>query len=228
MAELAVALDYPDARQAIDFGKKIQGLTPWIKVGLELFTASGPDIVAEFKGMGFKVFLDLKFMDIPNTVRGAVRSAARCGCDLLTLHAMGGEEMMRAARLGAGAGSPENPPLLVGVTVLTSMGPEDLPYETTTGLQDIVSVLAGRAHAAGLDGIVCSPLEARRIKDEFGPGFICVTPGIRPESSGDDQRRTATPAEAVKAGSDILVVGRPVTAASDPEKAILKILEQMG
>lgn len=228
MAELAVALDYPDAKQAIEFGRAIHGLAPWVKVGLELFTASGPGTVLDLKSLGFKVFLDLKFMDIPNTVRGAVRSAARCGCDLLTLHTMGGEEMMRAARLGAGEGSPGNPPLLVGVTVLTSMGPEDLPYETGVSMQELVSGLAGRAYAAGLDGVVCSPLEARRVKDEFGPDFVCVTPGIRPEASGDDQRRTATPAQAVKAGADILVVGRPITASPDPQKAILKILEQMG
>jgi orotidine-5'-phosphate decarboxylase len=151
---------------------------------------------------------------------------SRLGCDLLTLHAMGGRGMMRAARLGATEGS-DNPPLLVGVTVLTSMSPDDLPFSTNSSMQDIVSMFAARAKDAGLDGVVCSPLEAARVKAEHGPGFFCVTPGIRPQAMGDDQRRTATPAEAVEAGADLLVIGRPVTGADDPAEALLKILEHL-
>lgn len=228
MAEIAVALDFPDPSRALEFGGRIEGRAPWVKVGLELFTAWGPDSVARFKDLGFKVFLDLKLMDIPNTVRGAVRSAARSGCDMLTLHTLGGERMMRAAVQGAREGSPDAPPLLVGVTVLTSMGPEDLPFSTGAPLPDTIAHLAGRARVAGLDGVVCSPLETQRIKAEQGGDFLCVTPGIRPTLGDDDQRRTATPRQAVKAGADILVVGRPITGAPSPEEALLKILEQMG
>jgi orotidine-5'-phosphate decarboxylase len=214
MAELAVALDFPDAGRALEFSRIIQGRAPWVKVGLELFTAWGPSAVSELKDLGFKVFLDLKFMDIPNTVRGAVRASAGLGCDMLTVHALGGERMMQAAVEGAGLGAPGKPPLLVGVTVLTSMRGGDLPLAAGESLEGLVTDLAKRAKASGLDGV--------------GDDFICVTPGIRPVLSGDDQRRTATPAEAVKAGADLLVVGRPVTGSASPRDELIKILEQMG
>lgn len=228
MPEIAVALDFPDAGQALGFSRVIAGRAPWVKVGLELFTAWGPDSVRELKTLGFKVFLDMKCLDIPNTVRGAVRAAARTGCDMLTLHALGGERMMSAALEGALEGRPESPPLLVGVTVLTSMGPEDLAFAQGASIEELAAGLALRAKSAGLAGVVCSPLEAARVKAECGEDFICVTPGIRLEHATDDQRRTATPAEAVKAGSDLLVVGRPITASTSPRDIIAKILEQMG
>lgn len=228
MAELAVALDFPDAGRALEFSRIIEGRAAWVKVGLELFTAWGPSAVSELKGLGFKVFLDLKLMDIPNTVRGAVRAAAGLGCDMLTIHALGGERMMRAAVEGAELGAPGNPPLIVGVTVLTSMRSGDLPLSAGESIEGLVADLAKRAKASGLDGVVSSPLEVAGIKAGLGGDFICVTPGIRPTVSADDQRRTATPAEAVKAGADVLVVGRPVTGSPTPRDDLLKILEQMG
>jgi orotidine-5'-phosphate decarboxylase len=227
MAELAVALDFSDLRPALEFCRKIQGRAPWVKVGLELFTAWGPDSVEAFKAIGFKVFLDLKLMDIPNTVQGAARAAARCGCDMLTVHTLGGDRMMRAALEGARLGSPGEPPLVVGVSVLTSMAPEDLPFAADASISDLAGGLSLRARDAGLDGVVCSPLEAARVKAECGRGFLCVTPGIRPAAAGDDQRRVATPAEAVKAGSDLLVVGRPLTEADSPLEILYTILGQM-
>lgn len=228
MAELAVALDFPAAAEALDFAGAIRGRAPWVKVGLELFTASGPEIVERLSDLGFKVFLDLKFLDIPNTVLGACRSAARTGCGLMTVHASGGEAMMKAALQGASEGAPSTAarPGVVAVTVLTSMAASDLPG-SSGGMSATVEALAIRAGEAGLDGVVCSPLEAAGVKKAAGAGFFCVTPGIRLEAGGDDQRRTATPAEAVTAGADLLVVGRPVTRAGDPAAVVLKILEQM-
>lgn len=228
MSELAVALDFPSADEALGFAGAIRGRAPWVKVGLELFTATGPEIVGRLSELGFKVFLDLKFLDIPNTVQGACRSAARSGCSLLTVHASGGAAMMKAALQGAMEGVPHTDarPRVVAVTVLTSMDGSDLAG-APGGMAAAVEGLALRAGEAGLDGVVCSPLEAADVKKAAGPGFFCVTPGIRLEAGEDDQRRTATPAEAVKAGADLLVVGRPVTRASDPAAVVLKILEQM-
>ncbi len=229
MAELVLALDFPDAREALAAARPLAGIVPWMKVGLELFTASGPRVLGELKGMGFKTFLDLKLFDIPNTVRSAVRAAALAGADMLTLHALGGSRMAQAAREGRDQGpSGQSGPLLLAVTVLTSMEASDLPFPAPKGVAGLVRDLAGRAKADYLDGVVCSGLECPQIKAECGSAFLCLTPGIRPAAAGDDQRRTVTPVQAVEAGADFLVVGRPITKAADPARAARDVLAQMA
>lgn len=226
--QLVVALDLPDAAAALDLAALLPAEC-WAKVGLELFTAAGPGVVRDLAAAGRKVFLDLKFLDIPNTVRGAVLSAARTGAAMTDAHLLGGARMLAAALEGreqaAAEGCPR--PLLLGVTVLTSMGPGDLPLPGAGDLSALVLELARLARSEGLDGVVCSAHEAAAIKAACGPGFLCLTPGIRPEAAADDQRRTMTPAEAVAAGADFLVVGRPVTRAARPGDAARAILEQM-
>lgn len=228
MPELVVALDLPDAPAALDMAARLTGAVTWVKVGLELYTAQGPSILAALKDMGFNVFLDLKFLDIPNTVRGAVRSAVGAGADMLNVHASGGARMMQAARQGLDeAATPGAAPLLLAVTVLTSMDERDLPLAPGRTVADLVLDLARAARDAGLHGVVCSGHEAGAVKAACGPGFICLTPGIRPAGADDDQRRVVTPARAVAAGADFLVAGRPVTRAADPRGAALSLLEQM-
>jgi orotidine-5'-phosphate decarboxylase len=229
MAELVVALDYPEAAPALDMARRLVGTAPWVKVGLELFTAEGPGLVADLKALGFRVFLDLKFLDIPNTVRGAVRSAARLGADMVNIHVLGGARMAEAALEGRDAGTAPGaePPLLLGVTVLTSMADADLPVDYPGGAGALALELARRARGYYLDGVVCSGLEAARIKEACGAGFRCLTPGIRPTGGSDDQRRTVIPAQAVAAGADYLVVGRPVTQAPDPRSAAMDVLRDM-
>lgn len=229
MANLVIALDYPDKAGALAMAKMLKGADVWMKVGLELFTAAGPEIIDELKQMGFKVFLDMKFFDIPNTVQGAVRSSVRHGVDMVNIHLMGGERMARAAVAGLAEGAAESgvSPILLGVTVLTSMSQEDLPKGMTTSLEETVRSFASFGKEWGVHGVVCSGFEVETIKKSCGNDFLCLTPGIRPVSLGDDQRRTMTPAEAVKAGSDYLVVGRPVTGADSPMHAAQEILEAM-
>lgn len=228
MAELVVALDLPDKASALAMAARLAGTVTWVKVGLELYTAQGPGVVAALKGLGFKVFLDLKFLDIPNTVRGAVRSAVGAGADMLNVHASGGARMMQAARQGLDeAAAPGAAPLLLAVTVLTSMDERDLPLGPGRTVADLVLNLARATREAGLHGVVCSGHEARAVKAACGPGFLCLTPGIRPAGADDDQRRVMTPAMAVAAGADFLVAGRPVTQAADPQAAALSFLEQM-
>ena len=229
MAELVIALDYPDEAGALAMAKQLEGADVWVKVGLELFTAAGPGIILKLKEMGFKVFLDMKFFDIPNTVQGAVRSSVRHGVDMVNIHLMGGERMARAALAGLEEGMADGAaaPLLLGVTVLTSMAQEDLPKGMTTTLDETVLSLATSGKDWGINGVVCSGFEVEKIKQSCGNDFICLTPGIRPVSLGDDQRRTMTPAQAVAAGSDYLVVGRPVTGADSPMHAAQEILEAM-
>ncbi|BBD07152.1 orotidine-5'-phosphate decarboxylase [Desulfovibrio ferrophilus] len=228
MAELVVALDFPDKAQAMEMARTLAGTVTWVKVGLELYTAQGPSILAELKDMGFKVFVDLKFLDIPNTVRGAVRSAVSAGADMVNIHITGGERMMIAARQGLDeAASPGNKPLLLGVTVLTSMDENDLPLAPGQSIADLVLSLAKAGSETGLDGVVCSGHEATAVKKTCGNNFLCLTPGIRLAEADDDQRRVMTPAQAVAAGADFLVAGRPVTLASDPKQAALSFLEQM-
>lgn len=230
MAELVVALDFPDSGQALGLARTLAGTAPWAKVGLELFTAEGPALVAGLKDLGFKVFLDLKFLDIPNTVRGAVRSAARLGADMVNIHILGGARMAEAARAGRDEGALPGTkgPLLLGVTVLTSMDDADLPLPFPGGAPALALELARRGRAYYLDGVVCSGQEAAAVKAACGRDFLCLTPGIRPAGGDDDQRRTVTPAEAVAAGADYLVVGRPVTRAADPRAAALALLDQMA
>ena len=233
MADLVIALDYPDARSALAMADSLRDANEdsslWMKVGLELFTAEGRALVTQLKDRGFKVFLDLKFFDIPNTVQGAVRSGVRLGVDMLNIHLMGGERMARAAMEGLheGAADAGTSPLLLGVTVLTSMSQEDLPAGFTTPLSETVHSLAVAGSRWGVHGVVCSGHEVAAIKNSCGTGYLCLTPGIRPAASGDDQRRTMTPAQAVLAGSDFLVVGRPVTGAHDPARAAHEILTAM-
>ncbi len=229
MAELVIALDYPDARGALAMADRLQGTGVWMKLGLELFTAEGPSLVERLKAKGFPVFLDMKFFDIPNTVRGAVRSSVRHGVDMLNIHLLGGERMARAAMEGLqeGAEAAGTSPILLGVTVLTSMAQEDLPKGFATSLRETVLGLAAAGSSWGVHGVVCSGHEVAAIKNTCGNGYLCLTPGIRPVALGDDQRRTMTPAEAVAAGSDYLVVGRPVTGAQDPAGAVEDIITAM-
>jgi orotidine-5'-phosphate decarboxylase len=220
MAELIVALDYPDRASALRMAERLQGVVCWVKVGLELYTACGPDIVLALKERGFKVFLDLKLMDIPNTVRGAVRAACDHQVDMLTLHLFGGREMVEAA-LQARTDSTfpgEGGPLLFGVTLLTSLTAENLPWDCELATGELILLLARQGADWGLDGVVCSGLEVRAIKESVSRPLLCLTPGIRAAGPTDDQRRTVTPEAALAAGSDYLVVGRPITAAIDPEK----------
>ena len=230
MAELVVALDFKDADAALSMARRLRGAATWMKVGLELFTAEGPRVVQELKGMDFKVFLDLKFFDIPNTVQGAVRSAARLGVDMLNIHALGGERMAKAALTGCteGAVAGQTPPVVLAVTMLTSMGVGDLPVEGTPPPSDMALDLAVKVKQYGLAGVVCSALEAQAVKGACGDAFVCLTPGTRPAAAAAaDQRRVATPAQAVRNGSDYLVVGRPVTGADSPEDAARAIVEEM-
>jgi len=209
-----VALDYAEAEAARALVGRLAPSQCRLKVGLELFTASGPALVAELADMGFDVFLDLKFHDIPNTVARACERAARLGVWMMNVHALGGPAMLRAAR-----------ELLVGVTLLTSHSRHELGQ---LGLTDDVDAeverLAALAHEAGLDGVVCSAQEAPRLRTTFGTGFCLVTPGIRPSGvAAQDQSRVMTPHAAIQNGSDFLVVGRPVTQAADPAAALMAI-----
>ncbi len=247
MAELVIALDFAEPSEALDIARALQGEVAWCKVGLELFAAAGPDIVSRLRDMGFKVFLDGKFFDIPNTVRGAVAATVRAGANMCNLHLLGGEDMIDAALEGRElATSPgAEPPLLLGVTLLTSLGPQDLPWlrteaaggaPTDDDLAQCVVELAQLAADKCLDGVVCSPHEARDVKMACGPHFLCLTPGIRPgpHALADDQRRITTPARAVRNGADFLVVGRPVTRAGsqrhpgDPVTVCRAIIEEMA
>lgn len=246
--ELVVALDFQTGAEALDMARVLSPLAQpgqpglWMKVGLELFVAEGPSVVCELKRMGFKVFLDLKFLDIPNTVRGAVRSAVKSGADMLNIHAAGGLDMAGiavAARDEAFAelGGVGARPLLLAVTVLTSMQDVDNPILRGRPASEVALELARQSREAGLDGVVCSGQEAARVKEACGPDFVCLTPGIRvpdPDAPvpGDDQRRVMTPEAAVAAGADFLVVGRPITRAPQdkggPAAAARGILERMS
>jgi orotidine-5'-phosphate decarboxylase len=233
--ELVVALDFQTRAEALDMAARLAGVAPWMKVGLELFVAEGPGIVRDLKAMGFQVFVDLKFLDIPNTVRGAVRSCVKSGADMLNIHAIGGADMARVAIAArdeavAEAGLAARP-LLLAVTVLTSMMDPSLPVLNGREPASVVLELAQTSHRAGLDGVVCSGQEAARIKAACGADFLCLTPGIRipdPDAPADDQRRIMTPEASVAAGSDFLVVGRPVTRSADPAASARDILQRMA
>lgn len=223
-----VALDYASAAEALAFAQRLDPRRCRVKVGKELFTVAGPDLVRQLAGRGFDVFLDLKYHDIPNTVAAACKAAAGLGAWMINVHASGGSAMMRAAR-EALAALPK-PPLLIAVTVLTSMGDEDL---REIGQQEpaprLVERLARLAQASGMDGVVCSAQEAALLRKACGAGFRLVTPGIRLADAGkDDQKRIVTPAAAVAAGADYLVVGRPITQAADPLAALARITAEMG
>jgi orotidine-5'-phosphate decarboxylase len=224
--KLIVALDFPDVAQALALVDQLEGRCRWFKVGLELYLSAGNSVVSALKERGFSVFLDLKLHDIPNTVAGAVRSVAGLGADLLTVHASGGPAMLAAAA-DAAAAMPKAPRLLA-VTVLTSM---DAMQLAATGIPDSPALQALRlarvAHAAGIRGLVCSPEEAAQMRREL-PDSVLVTPGIRPAGSAvGDQKRVATPALALAAGADYLVVGRPITQAEKPLLAAEAILREI-
>ena len=218
-----VALDFPDAERALALAAGLSPRDCRVKVGKELFCRGGPDVVRRLVEQGFDVFLDLKFHDIPNTVAAACRAAAELGVWMVNVHAWGGSEMLRAAR--DALSDFHMPPLLIGVTVLTSQDQSVLDeLGVTTPLQDQVLRLAGLVAKAGLDGVVCSAREAGLLRREFGRDFALVTPGIRPAgSAGDDQKRIMGPAEAIRAGSSYLVVGRPITQSPDPAEALAGI-----
>ncbi len=225
--ELIVALDTQHVQTAYDLANKLKGRVSWLKVGLELFVACGPEVIFKLKEQGYKIFLDLKMYDIPNTVFGGVLSAAQMGVDMLTIHIQGGERMAKAAMDASLSLTSAKRPLVFGVSVLTSMEQGDLP--TYAGdVKELAGELAHKAHTWGLDGVVSSGQEVANIKAHCGGEFLCLTPGIRPDGYGtDDQRRMVTPQAAVKSGSDFIVVGRPITKASDPLFAAMEILEQM-
>jgi orotidine-5'-phosphate decarboxylase len=231
---IIVPLDVPSAAQALALADTLRGEVGGFKVGKELFTAAGPDVVRALVAKGDRVFLDLKYHDIPNTVAGAVRSACELGVWMLNVHASGGRPMMEAARRAAddyGAKPGRKAPLVIAVTVLTSLDAATLAsVGVAASPLDQVVVLARLAQAARLDGVVASPRETAAIRQACGPDFLIVTPGIRgaAASSGpDDQQRTLTPREAVAAGSSYLVVGRPITGAADPVAAAAKIVKEM-
>ena len=222
--KVIVALDYDNQADAFAFVDKIDPATCRLKVGKEMFTLFGPDFVKELHRRGFQVFLDLKFHDIPNTCSKAVRAAAELGVWMVNVHASGGERMMAASREILEPYGKDRP-LLIGVTVLTSMEQSDLQGIGIDRLpQEQVITLATLTKNAGLDGVVCSAQEALLLKNQLGKEFKLVTPGIRPAgSAAGDQRRIMTPYDAVQAGSDYLVIGRPITQAANPAQVLLDI-----
>lgn len=221
--KIVVALDYASAAPALALAAQLDPALCRVKVGKELFTAAGPALVEQLVDQGFGVFLDLKFHDIPNTVAKACEAASRLGVWMLNVHASGGSKMMEAAREGVAKSGHQ--PLLIAVTVLTSMDQAGLQQLGIEGpLEQHVLRLAKLTQAAGLDGVVCSAQEAPVLRQALGAEFKLVTPGIRPaDASLDDQSRVASPAEALALGSSYLVIGRPITQASDPLKALQKI-----
>ena len=228
ISPLIVALDYANERDALVLVDQLDPAACRVKVGKELFTACGPAIVEHLQERGFDVFLDLKFHDIPQTVAKACRAAARLGVWMLNVHASGGSTMLRAAREAVNDAAGTQRTLLVAVTVLTSMNDAALrEVGVNSSVQDQVGRLATLAAECALDGIVCSALEASRLRESV-PELLRVTPGIRPaQYAEDDQRRIMTPAAALAAGSDFLVVGRPITAAEDPAQALGQILSEL-
>jgi orotidine-5'-phosphate decarboxylase len=229
---IIVALDLPDADGALSLARRLTPELCRIKVGKELFTAAGPAVVERLARNGFAVFLDLKFHDIPNTVAQACRSAAELGIWMLDVHALGGGAMMAAAR--EALGNTRERPRLIAVTILTSLGAEEL---REVGIDDTpqraASRLAELAQRSGVDGVVCSALEASALRRQCGPGFLLVTPGIRPgpgdgHERPDDQRRVATARAALDAGASYLVIGRPITRAPDPLAALRSIHREIA
>jgi orotidine-5'-phosphate decarboxylase len=223
---LAVALDFIDEHQAMKLVDGLGDTCQWFKVGMELYYAAGNHIVQQLRDRGFNVFLDLKLYDIPNTVAGAVRSATQAGASLLTIHASGGAAMMTAA---AEAASAPGSPRLLAVTVLTSMDSSELAgIGVTASPADQVLRLARLARASGIDGMVCSAEEVAMLRKETSPEILLVIPGIRPAGSAvEDQKRVATPAQAIADGASMLVVGRPITRAADPAAAARAILDEI-
>ena len=230
IAELIVALDVQTREEAVAKVKAIGGGVGFYKIGLELYTAEGPDVVKAVKDLGKKVFLDLKFHDIPRTVERAVRSGGKLGVDLMTIHSVGGAAMIRAAA-DAAAEFGASAPRILAVTVLTSMDEQDLRDVGIAGRTpaEQVSAMAQFAVGNGADGLVCSPREVGALSKALKQGTLFVTPGVRPAGAAvGDQKRVATPADAVRDGATHLVVGRPILAAEDPVAAAAAILKEMS
>ena len=219
--DVIVACDFPSAEETFAFLDRFREEKPFLKIGMELFYGAGPEIVREIKARGHKIFLDLKLHDIPNTVKRAMAVLSKLDVDLCNLHAAGGLDMMRAAI--EGLTRPDGTrPLLIAVTQLTSIDQTRLSGELLIErpLPDVVTQYAKNAKEAGLDGVVCSPLEAGTVHEACGAGFLTVTPGVRfADGATGDQQRVTTPAKARELGSDFIVVGRPITAAADPVAA---------
>ena len=236
-SSLIVALDFDSLSSAVKFAKQVADLIGLFKIGSQLFTAAGPAVVKEIAALGPGVFLDLKFHDIPNTVAGAVLSAAAMsGVQLMNVHALGGTAMMKAASQAISAGVPlgADRPRLLAITILTSMDQKAIREVGIGGSPKTrVPKLAKLAKSAGVDGVVASVQEAKAIRRACGRDFLIVTPGVRPKeqgskTKGDDQARTATPTEAIRAGADYIVVGRPILAAQDPRSAAQSIVDEIG
>ncbi len=227
-SKVIVALDYTDAASALQLVARLAPDLCRLKVGKELFTRAGPQLVEDLAARGFDVFLDLKFHDIPNTVAGACHAAAELGVWMLNVHALGGERMLQAAKEGVMRAT--HSPLLIAVTILTSMDEADLVAVGLAGSPlDNVLRLAQLAQQSGLDGVVCSSRETPVLRGQLDPGFRLITPGIRPAGSqADDQRRVMTPVDAINSGSDYLVIGRPVTRADDPVGVLRTINSELS
>ena len=227
--DVIIACDFAGRQQTLDFLDAFEGRRkPFLKIGMELYYAEGPDIVRELKRRGHPIFLDLKLHDIPNTVKKAMRVLSALDVDMCNVHAAGTVEMMRAALEGL-TREDGSRPLLIAVTQLTSTSEERMQQELLigAGINETIVKYAQNAREAGLDGVVCSPLEAAMVKHSCGPQFLTVTPGIRfADASKDDQVRITTPARAREIGSDYIVVGRPVTAAPDPVAAYERCLKE--
>ena len=225
-SKIFVALDVENKEKALEIVNDLRGLGACFKIGKQLFTSTGPELVREIVAMGEDVFLDLKYHDIPNTVAKAGAAAAQLGVKIFNVHASGGRKMMEAIR--EEMDKLANPPLVLAVTILTSLGEEDIRevgFDRT--IPEQIAKLAKLAKDSGMDGVVASPLEIELIRETCGKDFKILTPGIRPAFAAvNDQKRIATPAEALRKGADFLVIGRPITAAENRRDAFLKILEE--
>lgn len=225
-SRLCVALDYPTPAEVVSAARRFAGRVTWLKVGLEAFVAGGPSVVREVIATGARVFLDLKLHDIPRTVAAAVAAAGRSGASMVNVHALGGREMLRAAREARGA---DHPMKIIAVTLLTSLDAAalaDLPIAGHT--EGIVRRLSLLARECGLDGVVCAAPDLPVVRACCGSDFFTVVPGIRPAGSpAADQRRVATPRDALRAGADLLVVGRPITGAPDPAAALEALIAEI-
>lgn len=227
ISPIIVALDFPDAKTAVAFAQTLDPQTVRLKVGKELFVATGPAVVEQLQALGFEIFLDLKFHDIPNTVAKACVEAAKLGVWMTNVHASGGAKMMQQVMHELSA-LPTRP-LMTAVTVLTSMDQQTLQsLWVSVSIEEQVTRLAEMAQVAGLDGVVCSAQEAKHLREYLGKDFLLVTPGIRlSNTSDDDQHRIMTPKRALDAGSNYLVIGRPITQAANPQHVIQQILTQI-
>lgn len=225
--DVIIACDFGTPEAALEFLDKFQDEKPFVKIGMELFYAGGPEIVREIRRRGHKIFLDLKLHDIPNTVKKTMKVLSALDVDMVNVHAAGTIEMMRAALEGLKEGRTDGTrPLIIAVTQLTSTSEQALHEQLLipSSINDTIIKYAGNAREAGLDGVVCSPLESRIVKNACGDDFMTVTPGIRyPDAAKDDQSRITSPSQAREIGSDFIVVGRPITAAPDPVAAYRRV-----